>query len=803
MAQIVRTIQVRSQEQYTYTTGYNRVSFQIAPDGLSTDLSQSYLKLQLSLVNLDNLNAMGEGQTLTWADFQNLAANHLAVSFGYEKQAYSPACLISTARLRARGTGEILEELPGFCNILTQTMFQLTNDFETLSSSTLWNGEALQTSGHASSLAAALSCFTQPNTEIHIPLRDIFGTCRHTDFDLSATGGLIMEFELDQTHSLFKIQTSYFEREVGLTDGFSGEQPEYDASGHLTFAQGPETAGPNVLTKGAVATAVNKAPAFNGLLIEPAANGPSLIQAPRDGFRWAGSVFTPLMAEFLVSKSQTNLEFKTLADGGRYMTAEDMASCGFIANNYVKLCLTMTQPTTKTQKPFTVVARISSVVPSADPSIKAVINFVEQPLYYNPLTWEYVVTLDHLEVLYNPGWINPATYSAAPQDILEVSGGGGFNPIIEGNLMELTVFQLDQLARMGILNVSGQIGTPSGAIYKPTSNTFDLMIQTNDVSGAIITYDRVVGDGTNSRKVYSNQTTKLAIEGKKVFIKTVTFVPGEPTGLITLGNVLLNSNSGIQAGYQVVPGTTLNSAQESYTLRSGTLGNPTYSVFFLNCQQSDTFYGYVSPNLSYSIGQFQVVLVQQTRQKPMTPLYTSFGLEVAMIETDLQQYSRQWILTAPNLYNGFFMLCDGTSQAGAGSLIAHGRGVGNYRISINNIANTNRVVTVEDVTSQSPSSLHFDKMMTAFQNSEYVLRNLTGISTIADSDKPVITLPIKVYSGVVGGVYQQAPQTMGATVQLDLYGSPKANGDNLIKQGPIIFFKQSIRALAQGLGSMS
>jgi len=40
-------------------------------------------------------------------------------------------------------------------------------------------------------------------------------------------------------------------------------------------------------------------------------------------------------------------------------------------------------------------------------------------------------------------------------------------------------------------------------------------------------------------------------------------------------------------------------------------------------------------------------------------------------------------------------------------------------------------------------------------------------------------------------------------VQLDLYGAPKANGDNLIKQGPIIFFKQSIRALAQGLGSMS
>ena len=799
-ASIVRTIQVRSKEQYQYNTGYNRASVEISSDGLSTDLSQSYLKLQLSLVNLDVLDAMGQGTLLTWADFQNLAANHLAVSFGYGSQAYSPASLISTARLRARGTGEILEELPGFCNILTQTMFQLTNDFETLSSSTLWNGEALQTSGHASSLSAALSCFTQPNTEIHIPLRDIFGTCRHTDFDLSATGGLIMEFELDQTHSLFKIQTSYFEREVGFTDGFTGEQPEYDISGHLTFAQGPETSAPNILTRGAVPTNANKQPAFNGLLIAPLANEPSLIQAPRDGFRWAGDSFGSLTAGFVASNSISSLTIKTLAEGGRYMTAEDMAACGFIDNNYVKLCITMTEPVTKTQKPFTVMARITSVVPSASPSVRAIINFAQQPLYYRLVTWEYEVTLDHLEVLYNPGWLNPATYNPSPQDILEVSGSV-IDPIFDGNVMELTVFQLDQLARMGILNISGQIGIPSASIYQPTSNTFDLMIQTEDVSGSILTFDRVVGDGTNSRKVYSNQATRLAIEGKKVFVKSVVYIAGDPTGLVTLGNVDLNTTSGIQAGYEIVPGATLNVDQSAYTLRKGAV--PTYSVFFLNCQQSKSFYAYVTPNLSYSISQFQVVLVQQTRQKPMTPLYSSWGLEVAMIETDLQQYSRQWILTAPNLYNGFFMLCDGTSQAGAGSLIAHGRGVGNYRISINNIANTNRVVTVEDVTSQSPSSLHFDKLMTAFQNSEYVLRNLTGISTVADSDKPVITLPIKVYSGVVGGMYQQAPQTMGATVQLDLYGSPKANGDNTIKQGPIIFYKQSIRALAQGLGQMS
>lgn len=93
-------------------------------------------------------------------------------------------------------------------------------------------------------------------------------------------------------------------------------------------------------------------------------------------------------------------------------------------------------------------------------------------------------------------------------------------------------------------------------------------------------------------------------------------------------------------------------------------------------------------------------------------------------------------------------------------------------------------------------------MMTAFNNSEYNLRSLTGIQTVSDSRDPTVVIPIKIYSGVVGGQYQMGPATLGATLQLDLYGSPKSQQDNVIAQGPIFLFKQMIRNIAVGMGSV-
>jgi ribosomal protein L35AE/L33A len=293
--------------------------------------------------------------------------------------------------------------------------------------------------------------------------------------------------------------------------------------------------------------------------------------------------------------------------------------------------------------------------------------------------------------------------------------------------------------------------------------------------------------------------SKLSAAGQKTYIESVGALDASGQAIVTLGNFFLDTRQGLQLNQTIVPTAADNIDMVKYTTAAGA-ANEGYLIYFTNCQQPKSVDPSGNRQYSYSIDQIQLVLVQETMTMPMTPAYSSFSVEVAAIESDQQQYSRQFILTAANTYNGLFMIPDYLTSAG-GSLVATARGLANYRISVNNIANTNRVVTIQDVTSQSPASLHFDKLMTTFQNSEYNLRNFTGIKTTTDSHSPVTVLPIKLYSGVVNGTYQYAPQTMGATVQVDLYGSPKTQDDTIYK-GPIFFFKQAIRNIATGMGQV-
>ena len=794
-AQIVRSIQVRSVEQYTYDRNYNRVSFQISPDGLSTDLSQSYLKLTLSLTDIGTIAAPTEPVLLTQADFNALIAKHLVVSFGHDGTSYSPACLISLARLRAKGSGEILEEIQ-FANVLSQTLFQLCNNFETLGASNLLTGSATQLLGHASSLMENLSAFLQPNTEIQINLRDIFGIARHTNFDLSKTGGLIMEFELEQTHNLFQLQTAYNPRAIdqSIVDATNTLQvlPEYASTSLTLYSQTPESMGTTCLTTGQIPIQSNKRPAFNDLLIEPVMNMGGLVQVPRDGFKFDGKMFEPVQAVY-ATQNLVYLVFKTNANGGIQFTAPQMTACKLVAGNQILITQTMTEVATGTQKPFQSIHTINAVTTGVGSSI----NFSPELVFEAADFTDYTITLSTVEVLeiqangitgQNPGYM-------APMDVYKYiyeSGQPGDQPL-GSHTLALNESQMEQLVVLGIVDAS------LNGVYAPSLNSFDLGIQgeSNNDENVYVTYDRVVNDATNSRRVYSNQFTRLCVEGKRPYISSISGLVG---GFYTLtfGNFFLNSSSGFQAGTNVLPTAGANNTDmKLYTLTGGT---PSYGFWFLNVQQPVAT-GMPQTRFSYSISQFQVVLVQETMTMPMTPAYSSWSVEVAMIETDQQQYSRQWILTAPNLYNGFFMTPDYLVGAG-GSLVSTARGIANYRISVNNVSNTNRVVPVQDVVSQSPSSLHFDKMMTAFNNSEYNLRSLTGIQTVSDSRDPTVVIPIKIYSGVVGGQYQMGPATLGATIQLDLYGSPKSQQDNVIAQGPIFLFKQMIRNIAVGMGSV-
>ena len=196
---------IRSLENAVYKDSYNRMRFQISADDMSTDMSESYLAFKLYIVN--GLT----GKAYTAEEILNLDKSKVMFSFGSSLgEAYSPACLIKTARLFSMmGEMTLLEEI-NYCNVITQTLNQFVKDFESLSSESLMTmastGSLMMSSvgsGVGSYFGAELSLADQ-SVQVNIKLQDIFGVCKTNNFHLSMTNGLMVELELEDTHSLIQ-----------------------------------------------------------------------------------------------------------------------------------------------------------------------------------------------------------------------------------------------------------------------------------------------------------------------------------------------------------------------------------------------------------------------------------------------------------------------------------------------------------------------------------------------------------------------------------------------------------------------
>ena len=196
---------IRSLENAIYKDSYNRVRFQISADDMSTDMSESYLAMKLYIVN--GLT----GKAYTKEEILNLDKSKVMFSFGSSLgEAYSPACLIKTARIFSMmGELTLLEEV-NYCNVLTQTLNQFAQDFASLSSESLLTmsstGSLMMSSigaGCGSYFGAELSLQDQ-SVQVNIKLSEIFGICKTNNFHLSMTGGLQIELELEDTHSLIQ-----------------------------------------------------------------------------------------------------------------------------------------------------------------------------------------------------------------------------------------------------------------------------------------------------------------------------------------------------------------------------------------------------------------------------------------------------------------------------------------------------------------------------------------------------------------------------------------------------------------------
>ena len=222
---LFRTIKIKSVENAIYNRSYNRCRFLISPDDMATDLSQSYLAFKLFIINGKT------GVAYTPDEIRNLEDGSIMFSFGQNDEAYSPACLIKTARLYALGNqSEILEEI-NYSNVLSQTLFQLKNDFETLASESLLtmsstgmflNGSLPATA--SSYFGSSVSSANDGSVQVNIKLHDLFGVCKSTNFWLSQTNGLEVYLEFEDVKPLIR-QSCVVDLSVPLPNSITSSLP--------------------------------------------------------------------------------------------------------------------------------------------------------------------------------------------------------------------------------------------------------------------------------------------------------------------------------------------------------------------------------------------------------------------------------------------------------------------------------------------------------------------------------------------------------------------------------------------------
>jgi len=200
---LLRTIKIRSVENAIYRPNYNRMRFMISPDNMSTDLSESYIALKLYVVNGATKVAY------TKEEIANLDSSSIMFSFGDSLgEVYSPSCLIKVARLYAQGNqSQILEEIQ-YSNVLTQTLHNFKNDFETIAAESLLTMGSTGMLLNGSLAASTSSYFGSPDytndssVQVNIKLSDLFGYCRSNNAWLSITEGLMVELELEDVKPL-------------------------------------------------------------------------------------------------------------------------------------------------------------------------------------------------------------------------------------------------------------------------------------------------------------------------------------------------------------------------------------------------------------------------------------------------------------------------------------------------------------------------------------------------------------------------------------------------------------------------
>lgn len=755
---MLRTIKIRSVENAEYKPSYNRMRFDISSDDMSTDLSKSYLALQLWICNPD-------GSKLTNANIKSLTQYRINISFGRNGEAYTPASLIKVARLWSKANQSSPLEEVQYSNIITALLHQLKNDFETLQSSSLLTNSTTTFNTNSSLASAVATSFDTP-IEVHIPLGEIFGVCKSTNFWLSEHP-LMIELELEDVKKLF--QQTVSNENVAMYP-----KTVVDIANHSTRGYLPSPSSNTCFQQ------IQNLYSLTSALLPPAGE----TTKPKS-WVYRSDYWMPFFGNQV---ADTGVNKITLVSTIAWSVA-NMTALGFVQYAPMQLNFVINQPN-QNPKIWSRMVVISGTTAATGAPTGAFITFDEYivlPTFVGLLTGT-TVQLDSVE-LFND------------VSILSNYSNGAWNGLVNADTVAgLHDVDIQGLQALGIL-YGGAVSTAPTA----TGNPFTLSVRLKTVAtGAVpnagangryvYVYPDIYSnpDVPNARALYSNTTKKLPVQSGGARVIKTTYNAQDDTDL-TFQTLGLTNNNSLQFSL-IVPTAGTN---VPIVATGGANGASVFDVFIYNtkAQFPNSFISNV--DYTYSITKAEVVLVQSEKDPELHPssIYTTFKCEVATIENQqLQEYNRQFIVSEPNVYNLWLCMPQySTSSDGRfpESLISHARGVNSFRWSVNNVDDTNRNLTLMTNKSSYPSSLYLDKLMDCFKNSNEKLHSLSGINSVARSIDPVCFLPLKVYKGSDEQNHYLNPQTFQA--QIAMYGDTTHNMS--IQVGGIFLFKEMIKEM--------
>jgi len=785
-ANFLRTIKLRSVVDAEYKTSYNRLSFLVDPDDFCTDLSQSYLALRMYLCHAD-------GSKFTRADFATLDAQNIYISFGQGDMAYSPLCLIKTARLFAQANyGTPLEEC-NFANTLTQSLFQLLNDFESVGSSSLTDNNSI-VFGHPQSQSSMFATLledyvgngeSQLPIEVHLKLSDLFGVFKSNCFYLNdpAIQGLRIDLELEDLKPLFRSQVISEHQNcpaplVAVDSTTAGLIP--------TLAENPITSLTAQNNIGQM-TCVS-APGGNPIIPDNTSDTGGVAKIAKtsnilQSTQWTGPFFalddpTPVNTLALVDL-WTNPELTSfgLVTGASVRLNFQLKAIGGLAN----------------LRQSEIFSRLDIIDTVATVGGHTVITFTES--YQQIVSTQWLADLVSLEV------VDSFLLAAIPSGSASTLWSDGQITMTQGGVADLQAAGL----------IGSVAGLTAGMSVPVCPAKFTLHAQTvgTDTSGPTLIpvqpwFDTWISpDVGTSRQLVSNRCLAMPIQGTTTQLVSAV-VAGNGTSLILTFRQLgmVNDNSLAPAIlYTFTPDTSLPTPLTTGQ-NTGEGGGHTAAISYnfwisdYNALPAGTTPRLPEEAYTYLIDKSELVLVQSAKQPgvPMSRVYTTNRVEVTTIQSAVPIYNYQFVVPEENVFNIMLLTPQYNADTTNGytqSLVSWRRGVTEYRWSVNQTDQTNRNLEVGTNTSYYPSSLYLESLMDVLGNANKGMMSLAGPLTIPHSDNPVVAFPLRVYKSNDGVNYIFHPQ--GFVAQITLYSDTAHDGN--IVPGNIFFWKQMLRTL--------